>query len=177
MASFAAPALAGRTVDRQSVEPLPLEALVTIATGLGDWVRSRVPRFEPGAARGYERLQATSAYDAWLVAWAASASIDPHDHGGSAGALYVVSGELAESYAEVSQPRPFRMQVLGAGDAIELPTTRIHGVWNPGPHTAISVHVYSPPLSAMTYFSGHEQGSMRAAHTEVADDWASAARV
>ena len=67
MSSLVAPALAGRA-GRHTVEPLPVETLVTIAEGLGDSVRSRVPHFEPGASRAYERLLATSAYPPLLPA-------------------------------------------------------------------------------------------------------------
>jgi hypothetical protein len=51
-----------------------------------------------------------------------------------------------------SVPRARRQQLLRAGDAIALPEGLVHDVWAPGPDMATSVHVYSPPLQAMTYY-------------------------
>ena len=39
-----------------------------------------------------------------------------------------------------------------AGDTLDVPADRIHEVWNPGPAVAISIHVYSPPLTSMEFF-------------------------
>ena len=51
---------------------------------------------EPPATRVYERLLVAEEYDVWLIHWPPGASLGLHDHGGSAGAFCVVSGELRE---------------------------------------------------------------------------------
>jgi hypothetical protein len=64
---------------------------------------------------------------------------------------------------------------VAAGRSLAIGPTRIHGVWNPGPANALSVHVYSPPLTAMTFYDPRlltplrtERGDMGALEADVA---------
>ncbi len=41
---------------------------------------------------------------------------------------------------------------MGAGQDLALTPTRVHEVWTPGSHPALSVHVYSPRITTMTFF-------------------------
>ena len=41
---------------------------------------------------------------------------------------------------------------LVAGDTVAFDSAHVHAVHNPGEIEALSVHVYSPPLAAMTFF-------------------------
>jgi predicted metal-dependent enzyme (double-stranded beta helix superfamily) len=107
---------------------------------------------ECGQLRGYTRLLASEWYEAWLVAWAPSGALDLHDHGGSAGAVHVLRGELSELYTDLVDRHPLRPRTVGAGHDLLLPPTRVHEVWNAGPAVALSVHVYAPPISTMTFF-------------------------
>src|SRR5690348_3260642 len=50
--------------------------------------------------RSWRLLARTDMYDAWLIAWPAGGAIELHDHGGSSGAIVVVSGALTESRPE-----------------------------------------------------------------------------
>jgi hypothetical protein len=45
----------------------------------------------------------------------------------------------------------------------------VHEVWNPGPSDAMSVHVYSPPLSTMTFFDHDGDHFLEPLRTEHAD--------
>jgi hypothetical protein len=47
--------------------------------------------------RWFLRVAAHEKFDTWLIGWDAHQGVDLHDHGGSAGALYVVEGELLET--------------------------------------------------------------------------------
>jgi Cysteine dioxygenase type I len=76
--------------------------------------------------------------------------VRPHDHGRSAGALLVVEGELVEVVPRAGGPAVER--ALGAGPVRHLPVGAVHDVVNRAPEPATSLHAYSPPLSAMTYY-------------------------
>lgn len=100
------------------------------------------------------RLLAADRWEAWVIGWTAGQGVDLHDHGGSAGALVVVEGTLVEA-----SPRSGRVvhTTLSAGSGLDLPPSTVHDVVAPGPQVATSIHVYSPPLSAMTYFGDDGQ--------------------
>ena len=68
-------------------------AAVTVPWELG---HSEVP-----SERRYERVLSTAAYEAWVIYWPSGGSLDLHDHGGSAGAFSVVSGQLDEATIEL----------------------------------------------------------------------------
>ena len=102
--------------------------------------------------RRFARLLHTPAYEAWLIAWETAADLELHDHGGSQGAFHVVEGALVEAHTDLADPAPLRTLPIGTGEDRQVPATRVHRVWNPGPSRAVSVHVYSPPLSSMTFY-------------------------
>lgn len=141
---------------------LPLGVLGDIAAGLAASVTGDEVQVEPGQLRGFVRLLESQAhesqsYEAWLIAWAPSGALELHDHGGSAGAVHVVRGELVELYTDALDRQPLRSRSVRAGQDLALPATRIHEVWNPGPRIALSVHVYSPRITTMTFFDGNLQ--------------------
>ena len=105
---------------------------------------------EPPATRVYERLLVAEQYDVWLIHWPPGASLGLHDHGGSAGAFCVVSGELRERAHHADGATTDRVVVDGEG-AVFGPT-RLHAISNPNATTATSVHVYSPPLEQMAFY-------------------------
>ena len=55
----------------------------------------------PRDERWYTRLYGDDELDLWLISWVPDRSTEMHDHGGSLGALTVVSGVLLTNYAEV----------------------------------------------------------------------------
>ncbi|MEY2396983.1 MAG: hypothetical protein QOJ00_157 [Actinomycetota bacterium] len=127
-------------------------ALELIASGLTSLVDTRPVRFRRGETRRYTELLDTPDYNAWLIAWAPTGALEPHDHGGSRGLVEVIRGRLVESYVDRGEDRAPRSRVAIAGSTLAVPSHRIHEVWNPGPDIAISVHVYSPPLTSMEFF-------------------------
>jgi hypothetical protein len=131
---------------------LPIESLPVIAEALAVTVASASVPVKAGMTRRYVRLLNTPLYDAWLIAWGSTALLDLHDHGGSAGAVHVAKGELVETYTDLKRRHPLRSRVVPAETSVAITPTCVHEVWNPGPDEALSVHVYSPPLSAMTFY-------------------------
>jgi predicted metal-dependent enzyme (double-stranded beta helix superfamily) len=121
---------------------------------------------EPGAGRGYRRLLHTEAYEAWLIAWRPGADLALHDHGGSIGTVSVVYGELLERATDRLAPGPLRTARVQAHRPLAIGPTRIHGLWNPGPAPALSVHVYAPPLATMTFYDPLDLSPQRTVDVE-----------
>jgi hypothetical protein len=108
----------------------------------------------------------------WLISWVPERSTELHDHGGSLGALTVVSGALLETRWDGGALRQRR---LGAGDQAGFPLGWVHDVvWAPSEplriHTpTLSVHAYSPPLTAMSYYEVTGRNTLRRERTELTD--------
>jgi hypothetical protein len=132
-------------------EPLPPDVLADLASRAG----RRLTRFDPNpvaapGGRWHVRLRVTDHYDVWLIGWGVDSRVELHDHGDSAGAISVVHGTLVEH-----TPRPaggFRFYAITTGDLHTFDAGLRHDVLNEGPDAAMSVHVYSPPLTSMTYY-------------------------
>ena len=94
------------------------------------------------------RLLATEDYDVWVLRWPHRTRVSPHDHGDSVGAFAVISGKLAELRWEGSNPTS---RIVGAGDVVTVEYGVVHDVAAlTGP--SYSVHVYSPPLTEMSFY-------------------------
>jgi predicted metal-dependent enzyme (double-stranded beta helix superfamily) len=104
--------------------------------------------------RTWDLMTASEQFEAWVIAWPPGGTIELHDHGGSAGAVVVVSGELMETTLSESAPRTVELVTtrLRAGSSVGVEPHRIHDMANQGVAPAISVHVYAPRLTAMTYY-------------------------
>jgi hypothetical protein len=107
--------------------------------------------------RRYELLLATESYDAWLIHWPVGTGLEAHDHGGSTGAFAVVSGVLDEDVpgggeGEGDGDGGTVTRRLHAGQSVAFGGDHVHAVVNRGVTGATSVHVYSPPLSSMSFY-------------------------
>jgi len=132
-----------------------------------DWV-TRV-RLDP-EGRWYEQIPVTSRCELWLISWLPGQSTGFHDHGGANGAFGVVWGQLDEHLvprrAAGSLARP-----LTAGSVRSFGQHHVHDVRNSSASSvAVSVHAYSPPLSAMTRYD-LTPGGLVPIRTEGTDDW------
>lgn len=116
-------------------------------------------RFDPWQ-RWYHRFAAGDRHEVWLLSWLPGQDTGFHDHGGSAGAFAVARGSLRERIAPGGRPGPF-------GDALEPGTVRsfgpryLHDVRNDSARAAVSVHVYSPPLTGMRRYRLTAGGLLR----------------
>jgi hypothetical protein len=141
-------------------------ALATMVEGLASVVTAESVPLLPGASRNYARLLATVDYEVWLIAWASAGALELHDHGGSRGVMCVVEGELGETYTDLVERHPLRSVIIGPGRPRDIPVARVHEVWNPGAAPALSVHAYSPPLRAMTFFDHRPETFLEPIRTE-----------
>lgn len=97
-----------------------------------------------------------------MISWTTDQGTQLHDHGGSAGAFTVVSGQLNEAvWAPVDGG--LREIVRDAGETIAFGDSYVHDVRNLAEQTAVSVHAYSPPLSLMNYYDAEDGELIRLA--------------
>ena len=119
-------------------------------------------------ARWFARISAGDDHDAWLIGWDSFQGVDLHDHGGSAGALYVLDGMLLELSTNRDVPLPLHEQALPAGAAWVFGPGHVHRVVNPSAAVATSIHVYSPPLVSMDFYEPDATSALSRTHTEPA---------
>lgn len=136
----------------------------------------------PESERWFTRVHGDDELDIWLISWVPGHSTELHDHCGSLGALTVLSGSLNEFRWDGQRLRRRR---LDAGDQAGFPLGWVHDVvWAPrpvgGPAAArsgprpvggptLSVHAYSPPLTAMSYYEVTVGKRLRRRRTELTD--------
>lgn len=150
--------------------------LVAVAHGLAD-VAVAWPGSTDPPRRQWQLLTASADLEAWVIAWPVGGAIELHDHGGSDGAVLVVAGELVETALSATSPGPatgpagedgpegLRVTTLRAGSSIRFDGHHVHDVLNAGRRPAVSVHVYRPRLTTMTYYR-LAGGVLRAGRTE-----------
>jgi predicted metal-dependent enzyme (double-stranded beta helix superfamily) len=96
----------------------------------------------------------TPEFDAWLIAWPRQSVAEMHDHGGSRGALHVIRGALVETIPwsdDEGRVALARREVL-SGATLTFGAGHVHDVRNEAAEHALSLHVYSPPLTSMNYY-------------------------
>ncbi|MGV9741933.1 cysteine dioxygenase [Nocardia farcinica] len=128
----------------------------------------------PTEERWATRLRADDEVDVWLISWTPAKTTELHDHAGSLGALTVLSGALSELRWTGTE---LRARTLSAGDQAAFPIGWVHEVMRAPaaiePVTAeptLSVHAYSPPLTAMSYYEITGQGTLRRTRTVLTDE-------
>lgn len=113
--------------------------------------------FDP-ISRYYARIATEPDHEAWLLTWLPGQGTEWHDHGQSAGSFVVLQGQLSERVADLAAPdrRPLvgeDVSRLRAGQQRTFGRRYVHHVSNEGPDPAVSLHVYSPRLTAMTTYA------------------------
>jgi hypothetical protein len=112
--------------------------------------------------RWHQRIYRDPGIDIWLISWLPTQGTQLHDHGGSSGSFTVVRGALAESTYLAHGPKAGRLveRVHSAGRSVGFDARYVHDVRNLGTEPAVSVHAYSRPLTAMTYYDLDDDGSL-----------------
>jgi predicted metal-dependent enzyme (double-stranded beta helix superfamily) len=156
------------TAERELLTPQQLaDEVRRLTANPAEWV-TRV-RLDP-EGRWYEQIRVNDAYELWLISWLPGQSTGFHDHGGANGAFGVMWGQLDEytvSRGQVSS----RANLVTAGKVRPFGPHHVHDVRNTSAGAvAVSVHAYSPPLSAMTRYD-LTPGGLKPLRTEGADDW------
>lgn len=123
----------------------------------------------PRDGRWFRRLHTEDDLDVWLISWAPGHTTELHDHAGSLGALTVLSGALREYRWDGERLRGRRLE---AGDQAAFPLGWVHDVTADAPMLTetLSVHAYSPPLTAMSYYEITPAQRLRRVRTELTDE-------
>ncbi len=145
------PAPAGRR--DAAGEPLAVAVLADIAAGFAAatplWAGAA--RHDPDGRRPV-RLLATERYEVWVIGWTAGQRVRLHDHGRSAGMLIVTEGDLTEVLPRAGARDRLVERSVPPRRPHPVPVGTVHDVTALGPGPATSIHVYSPPLTTMTYY-------------------------
>lgn len=127
--------------------------LLAIAEGFA-LSAAEIPELLHVPERRWVLLAATDLFEAWAIGWPSGGKIELHDHGESGGAVVVARGALVET-----RIRPTEHGVatvvphhLGTGDHRTFGPRYVHDIVNGGPGHAVSVHVYGPRLTSMSYY-------------------------
>lgn len=153
--------------------PLVLPQLRALVRGYAAAVEAGVhlPVHLPDG-RWYTRLHQDPYVDVWLITWPRDTSTELHDHAGSLGALCVVGGRLTEHrwLRDGRGGGRIATRALGTGGGAAFPLGHVHDVVNTSATPAVSVHAYSPPLTAMSYYAVDDTGSLRRTRTVLTDE-------
>ncbi len=96
----------------------------------------------------------------WVISWMPGHDTGYHDHAGSHGAVAVVEGAVREERPTWNGAPGVRE--AGTEEAFAFSEADIHRVYAVGTEPAVTVHVYSPPLEAMTAYRIGEDGAVEA---------------
>ena len=112
----------------------------------------------PGALdrqrRTWRLVARTPDFDAWLIAWPSGGKVELHDHGNSTGAVSVISGVLVEAvpWRDDTGRLSLVRHEIRAGATLGFGARHVHDVTNESDGYALSLHVYSPALTSMTFY-------------------------
>jgi predicted metal-dependent enzyme (double-stranded beta helix superfamily) len=173
-ASQAAPAIAiageggplART-GRAGLSPAHLGRLVRRVASADQWLD--LVMFSTNE-RWFSRLELTEDYEIWLLSWLPGQRTGLHDHGEATGAFAIAQGELQETLARPGS-RQLRHRPARQGTVRYFGERHLHDMANVSAAPAISLHAYSPPLTAMRRYEMRPSGLalVRTDHAEL--DW------
>jgi predicted metal-dependent enzyme (double-stranded beta helix superfamily) len=128
-----------------------------------------IVRFTPGQ-RWFHRLELADDYEVWLLSWLPGQQTGFHDHGEACGAFAVAQGELRETLGSPGSSR-VRQRRAAAGSVTPFGARHLHNVHNAADSPAVSVHAYSPPLTAMRRYEMAPDGLTMVRTDRAEVDW------
>jgi predicted metal-dependent enzyme (double-stranded beta helix superfamily) len=120
--------------------------------------------------RWYEQIHVDGCYEIWLISWLPGQATGFHDHGEANGAFSVVWGTLDESVAVGGHGAAVTVRPVTQGVVRAFGPHYVHDVRNATESVAVSIHAYSPPLTAMTRYQLTQAGLVPSA-TETQANW------
>lgn len=150
-----------RTGSRRKVDLLAIAERFAVSA-------AAVPELQGPTERTWVLLALTDLFEAWALGWPPGGTIELHDHGLSHGAVVVAAGELVETTV---RPTTRGVALIGthhivAGEHRQFGPRYVHDLRNGGEQQAVSVHVYGPRLSEMSYYEMDERGRLAVVRTE-----------
>jgi len=120
--------------------------------------------------RWYRRLVLADDHEIWLLSWLPGQHTGFHDHGEARGAFAVAQGELRETLAQPGRNR-VRNRRASTGSVTSFGSRHLHDVSNASTAPAVSVHAYSPPLTAMRRYEMTASGLALVGTDRAELDW------
>ena len=145
--------------------PLPAgrDLLVPELRALALWLGANQAAWRPHVRhdpcrRTYHRLVGDDHVTVWLICWMPGHDTGFHDHDGSAGAVAVLEGRVAEERPRLAGPPA--VSVAGPGAVLEFGPWDIHRVRHHGTAPAVTIHAYSPTLRRMGAYRVDDRGRL-----------------
>ena len=126
-------------------------------------------RFGTGQ-RWYQRLELAHDHEVWLLSWLPGQGTGFHDHGLAAGAFAVAQGRVRERTVAAGHG-VLRQRTVAAGGIRSFGPQYVHDVANASAEPAVTVHAYSPPLTAMRRYELTGSGLVHTAIERAEQDW------
>jgi Cysteine dioxygenase type I len=158
----------GAGVDTAApLSPVRLGRIVGALAADPDCWRGPV-RFDVGR-RWFRRLELADDYEIWLLSWLPGQSTGFHDHGRAGGAFAVAQGAVTER--TVAGSGRVRHRIYAAGRVRTFGSRHVHDVVNHVGGPAVTVHAYSPPLTAMRRYELTTSGLVHVGTDTAEQDW------
>jgi predicted metal-dependent enzyme (double-stranded beta helix superfamily) len=127
-----------------------------------------IPELNGVTERSWVLLAVTDLFEAWAISWPPGGRIEFHDHGRSSGAVVVAKGCLTETSVQATDVGMARIAThhVATGEHRRFGPRYVHDLLNEGDEPAISVHVYGPRLTTMSYYELDPDGGIRVVRTE-----------
>ena len=126
-------------------------------------------RFDAGR-RWFRRLELADDYEVWLLSWLPGQGTGFHDHGLAAGAFAVARGRVREQTVAAGRGQA-RQRTVARGSIRSFGPRHVHDVANTSGEPAVTVHAYSPPLTAMRRYELTTSGLVFTATERAEQDW------
>jgi predicted metal-dependent enzyme (double-stranded beta helix superfamily) len=149
------------------ISPATLGRLVREVAAAGQW---RDIAMFCTDERWFHRLELTANYEIWLLTWLPGQHTGFHDHGEAAGAFTVAQGSMLETLAKPGS-RQVRPRPAAEGTVRMFGPEHLHSVANVTGVPAVSVHAYSPPLTAMRRYAMTDTGLTFVRTDQAELDW------
>lgn len=140
--------------------------VAAVAADPGRW---RGPVRFDAARRWFRRLELSDDCEVWLLSWLPGQNTGFHDHGRAAGAFAVAQGRVLEQ--TVAGSGRVRHRTYAAGRVRAFGSRYVHDLGNASAGPAVTVHAYSPPLTAMRRFELTNSGLVHVATERAERDW------
>lgn len=149
---------------RRDVNPLAIAEGFSVSA-------AEAPELRDVPKRRWVLLAATDLFEAWAIGWPPGGKIELHDHGQSSGVVVVARGSLTETRIRPTDHGVAAVEShhLGTGESRTFGSYYVHDMVNDGPSHAVSVHVYGPKLTSMSYYRLSLTGRLQAVRTETVD--------
>ncbi len=154
---------AGPEVPLPSRQVLPRRQVDLLAIAQGFAVSApSIPELQGLTERTWILLAVTDLFEAWAIGWPSGGCIELHDHGDSSGAVVVASGSLTETTVRATDQGVALIGThhVAAGQHRTFSPRYVHDLTNDHDEQAMSVHVYGPRLTTMTYYTLDRNGRL-----------------